>query len=1281
VAPASLPALVCLSAWLAQQVAPIPGRSTPGSIAIGGAETITPVAGDEGVALTLDVAVVEPLTFLAESFDCDVRLSVETPTGEVLAEDEDGGIETDAQLSWTPSAAGRVVVRVLAEDAAASATIQVLRGALSATPPDEELAARAYWERAWDRARGRRDEFREKEALAKLGEIEKTQDLDGLRAALLKVVEANEDANRRLDQAERAASNFAFARERIRDAIARLLEADARSRALSCDSLSRAAGAARARGDLEASARAYRARREFLEATLPEAHPELQRALANDALATSARGDLPGARALQERVRSIREQTLPEEHLEVQHARLYLAITMHAQGELSAARALLEKVLAVLEGTLPDDADEVQIARMSLANTRFRQGDLAGAHVLREKVLAIAEQRFPDTHPDLQIARENLAITLSAEGDVAAARALFEKVLTVRERTLPEENPDLLRSRLDLADWLYDQGEFADAQAIQEKVLSIFERKYPEAHPFVQMARQYLASSMKSQDDFAGARALEEKVLEMRERTLTEDNPDVLDARTNLANTMVQQGQQRDVAGARVLLENVLSLRERTLAEEHPLLQIARENLAHALAQQGEHASALALEEKVLAIRERTLPEASPDLQRTREVIADLLLAQGESARGRAQLEKVLEVYERTLPAEDPDLRRAREMLLGEQVALGAAEPALQTMHRLIASSLARLRGSAGRSPREREELVARAGSDLSLLLSMAPWVAQPSSLDVPLLELIDRGRSFGEGVDVARVDAATQGRLDELRAAVQAQRVRVADLVAGLGAMPQSDEESARVLAEHERVRLELPAAIVERDRSERDFERELRALRIDPPEVTVDALARALPKESAAIEFVAYGRLRPEAGDPRKPWRSRRALVAFVVTPDARVQRVELGDLEAIETLARRWRAAIERSAGRAVAAGASGSDVLGAELRAAVVDPVIAAAGGARSLHLCLDGVLHLVPLEALPIEGGAVVGDRIRLHLETSFSRLVRRSESRAPNAAPAAALLLGAIDFDAAGEAPASTSATPPASPPIESDRAPSARGFPSLRETRYEVDAISDYFEKAFGTAAVALKDEKATKSAFLAAAPSARFLHVATHGYFSTANVRWMGGSGESSSRAAESAPLWRPQSLEERVASLSPLTLCGLALVGANRGRDSRGRVPGILTAEELCGVDLSRCELAVLSACDTNVGVERAGLGIASLQKALHRAGARSAITSLWKVDDERTRELMADFYRRLWVEKKPIARALWEAKCSQRARGAPIRDWAAWVLTGDPGADATSAGANH
>jgi CHAT domain-containing protein len=131
--------------------------------------------------------------------------------------------------------------------------------------------------------------------------------------------------------------------------------------------------------------------------------------------------------------------------------------------------------------------------------------------------------------------------------------------------------------------------------------------------------------------------------------------------------------------------------------------------------------------------------------------------------------------------------------------------------------------------------------------------------------------------------------------------------------------------------------------------------------------------------------------------------------------------------------------------------------------------------------------------------------------------------------------------------------------------------------------------------------------------------------------------------------------------------MALCGLALAGANAGLDERGQPSGIVTAEELSTLDLTGVELAVLSACDTNVGVRRAGLGVASLQRALHAAGARAVLTSLWMVPDRATQELMVDFYRRVWTEDEPAEEALWRAKMELRGRGAELHEWAGWVLS--------------
>ena len=71
----------------------------------------------------------------------------------------------------------------------------------------------------------------------------------------------------------------------------------------------------------------------------------------------------------------------------------------------------------------------------------------------------------------------------------------------------------------------------------------------------------------------------------------------------------------------------------------------------------------------------------------------------------------------------------------------------------------------------------------------------------------------------------------------------------------------------------------------------------------------------------------------------------------------------------------------------------------------------------------------------------------------------------------------------------------------------------------------------------------------------------------------------------------------------------------------------------------------ELLMLSACETAVGDERAALGLAGVAI---RAGARSAMGSLWTVSDEATAALVVGFYEALGTPRISKARALQRAQ---------------------------------
>jgi CHAT domain-containing protein len=141
------------------------------------------------------------------------------------------------------------------------------------------------------------------------------------------------------------------------------------------------------------------------------------------------------------------------------------------------------------------------------------------------------------------------------------------------------------------------------------------------------------------------------------------------------------------------------------------------------------------------------------------------------------------------------------------------------------------------------------------------------------------------------------------------------------------------------------------------------------------------------------------------------------------------------------------------------------------------------------------------------------------------------------------------------------------------------------------------------------------------------------------------------------------------------NPLLRSGLALAGANswlKGKTLRPEAEdGLLTAEDVAGLDLLDTELVVLSACDTGRGEVHVGEGVFGLRRAFVLAGAKTLVMSLWKVPDQATRELMVDFYQRI-LAGTPRAEALRAAQRTLKARPAYAhpRFWGAFICQGDP-----------
>jgi CHAT domain-containing protein len=121
-----------------------------------------------------------------------------------------------------------------------------------------------------------------------------------------------------------------------------------------------------------------------------------------------------------------------------------------------------------------------------------------------------------------------------------------------------------------------------------------------------------------------------------------------------------------------------------------------------------------------------------------------------------------------------------------------------------------------------------------------------------------------------------------------------------------------------------------------------------------------------------------------------------------------------------------------------------------------------------------------------------------------------------------------------------------------------------------------------------------------------------------------------------------------------------------------DESGRSqPGFLGLTDVYDLKLP-AELVVLSGCQTGLGRQVRGEGLLGLTRGFMYAGAARVVSSLWKVDDRATAELMTRFYGALRGKRKlPPAAALRSAQASMAADArwrAPYY-WAGFTLQGE------------
>ncbi len=317
------------------------------------------------------------------------------------------------------------------------------------------------------------------------------------------------------------------------------------------------------------------------------------------------------------------------------------------------------------------------------------------------------------------------------------------------------------------------------------------------------------------------------------------------------------------------------------------------------------------------------------------------------------------------------------------------------------------------------------------------------------------------------------------------------------------------------------------------------------------------------------------------------------------------------------------------------------------------------GKTTLYLSPAGLGHQIDFSALPISETQTLGEKYQVHVLGSTAELVSYSAARLDKSKSMELLLYGGIDYSK------SKPTIQKEQEPVENNNAiaelrtrSGISGFDYLPGTNDEVNQIAQ-LGKENGFATTVLNEANATEESIklLDGRTTPYVLHLATHGFFF----------------ADPKQELPKENLLSDSKATIykttdDPMMRSGLLFAGANKywntTTENLTTDDGIMTANEISNLDLSACQLVVLSACETGLGTIIGSEGVFGLQRAFKMAGVKNIIMSLWKVPDAQTAELFSIFYKEC-LGGKSIHEAFQLAQAKMRAKYSPYY-WAGFVL---------------
>jgi CHAT domain-containing protein/tetratricopeptide (TPR) repeat protein len=920
----------------------------------------------------------------------------------------------------------------------------------------------------------------------------------------------------------------------------------------------------------------------------------------------------------------------------------------------SEADSLMTRILRVKEKALGPEHPDIALALDNLAGLREREWKHRETVPLRERALAIREKTLDPLHHDLAQSVMTLAHHYNHLGRYAEAEPLYKRALDLRIQIYEPHIEDSERATKYLAQ-AYDnlghlylrQGRYTEADRSYREALEVRRAGYPPDHPSIGANLSYFGRVSWALGQLDEAEDFYRRGLELREKGLGPDHPDVAASKSSLAGVLEVQGKYRE---AEELYKEVLEKRRAALAREksppaHPGIAMGLHSLASVKAEQGMYAEAEGLYKEAIDVWQECFGFEHPRSVGTISDLAYNYMQMGRYDEAGAQYDRALDIAEEAYGEANPriaDILESTSLLARRQKKY---DPALAEARPPV-----RIRGSVYR--------------DNAIYLTERDALAFSHSLNRSVANylscFIDAGAPDNQVEDAANIILANKGPVSDeifgrqralltdddpearaLAAALRDVKFQLSQAyIAGVG---RNVEAYASRVDSLESLATDLEERFARKSSSFRE--------RREAPEATTATLASLLPPNAVLVEYLRFEYIDAVSEEliPR--------YVAIVLPGGGSPEFIDLGDAAVIDEYIDEYAHHMADFALRQRHPSASDEvwyERISGDIYASVWRPVEDMVASAEMVLIAPDGALNLLSFGGLKTARADYLIETVRFHYLTAGRDLVRLTGEVEHGRG---LLAMGDPEYGGADEGPMML-AQRGALPACDEFR---DLHFVRLPGFRTEIEAVEESWVRQSQEPATIYLGPDATEEHFKARAPGNRAIHLATHGFFLGSECGAVSRSGFG---------------IQDRYyAGANPLILSGLALARANLtidGGEAADREDGILTAYEVSALDLSGTGLVVLSACETALGTVEEGEGTFGLRRALHMAGARSVVSTLWKIPDQATSEMMGKLYSDL---RHPLAEALQKVQIDQiralRADGQSDHpySWAAFMATGD------------